>query len=244
MSQLNFLIAGVQKCGTSALDAYLRLHPQIEMARVKETHFFDDESNVDWRSPAYDMLNDYYTDRTAIRGEATPITFYWTPAHYRILKYNPDIRFILLFRDPVERAWSHWKMAAAAGRDTLSFSDAIRHGRARVLDDGGPAGLSRWLSYVERGYYARQLRELTKLFPTENILLLKQDDLNREPGRVLAQISAFLGISPFASVSPMKVHESAWLESETMRDEDRAYLAGLYAEDLHDFQELTGLSFT
>lgn len=244
MSHLHFLIAGVQKCGTSALDAYLRRHPQIAMAGVKETHFFDNEVDIDWRSPEYRLLHQQYENRVSnILGEATPITFYWTPAHYRILRYNPDMRFILLFRDPVERAWSHWKMAAAAGRDPLSFSDAIRSGRVRVLDDGGPAGLSRWLSYVERGYYARQLRELTRLFPIENMLLLRQDDLNREPEAVLARVAAFLGAAPFADVSPMKVHESAWLESETMRDEDRAYLVELYADDLHDFSELTGLSF-
>src|SRR5690606_25456221 len=146
-------------------------------------------------------------------------------------------------RDPVARAWSHWKMAAAAGRDPLSFSEAIRAGRTRVLDDGGPAGLSRWLSYVERGYYARQLREFMKLFPIENILMLKQDDLIHEPAETLDRVAGFLGVPPFGAVPAMTVHESSWLQSETMRDEDQAYLQSLYQEDQADFTAMTGMSF-
>lgn len=243
MHRLQFMIAGVQKCGTSALDAYLRLHDRIEMARVKETHFFDDETSIDWRDPDYRTLNSYFAEASSLKGEATPITFYWTPAHYRILRYNPDMRFILLFRDPVARAWSHWKMAAAAGRDPLSFSEAIRAGRTRVLDDGGPAGLSRWLSYVERGYYARQLREFMKLFPIENILMLKQDDLIHEPAATLDRVAGFLGVPPFGAVPAMTVHESSWLQSETMKDEDQAYLQSLYEEDQAEFMAMTGMSF-
>ena len=375
MSPVRFLIAGVQKCGTSALDAYLRGHPELEMARIKETHFFDNEVDVDWRTPDYAALHSLYDgDGSAMRGEATPITFYWTPAHYRVLRYNPDMKFILLFRDPVERAWSHWKMAAAAGRDTCSFSDAIRSGRVRVLDDGGPAGLSRWLSYVERGYYARQLHELTRLFPLENMLFLMQDELSRTPdyaalhslydgngsamrgeatpitfywtpahyrvlrynpdmkfillfrdpverawshwkmaaaagrdtcsfsaairsGRVrvlddggpaglsrwlsyvergyyarqlheltrlfplenmlflkqdelsrtpdlaLARVADFLKVAPFKSTPAIKVHTSAWLEGEMMNESDRSYLTELYADDSASFGELTGIRF-
>ena len=244
MSPVRFLIAGVQKCGTSALDAYLRGHPELEMARIKETHFFDNEVDVDWRTPDSAALHSLYDGNgSAMRGEATPITFYWTPAHYRVLRYNPDMKFILLFRDPVERAWSHWKMAAAAGRDTCSFSAAIRSGRVRVLDDGGPAGLSRWLSYVERGYYARQLHELTRLFPLENMLFLKQDELSRTPDLALARVAEFLKVAPFEPTPPIKVHTSAWLEGEMMNESDRSYLTELYADDSASFGALTGIRF-
>lgn len=241
MTPVRFLIAGVQKCGTSALDAYLRRHPALEMATPKEAHFFDRETGVDWRAPDYGPLHAHYGAEGPMRGEATPITLYWTPAHYRVLRYNPDMKFVLMFRDPVERAWSHWKMNRANGWETLSFSEAIRAGRMRVLDEPGPSGLSRRLSYVERGYYARQIRELAKLFPLGNMLFLSQEELSRSPDTVLAKVTAFLGVDRLESVTPERVNMSRWIEAEPLSDEDRAYLDGLYAADQILFREMTGL---
>lgn len=241
MIPVTFLIAGVQKCGTSALDAYLRHNDKVEMASPKETHFFDRESGVDWRAPDYGVLERHYQREVAVRGEATPITLYWTPAHYRVLRYNPDMKFILLFRDPVERAWSHWKMNKANGWDNLGFSDAIRHGRLRVLDEAGPNGLSRRLSYVERGYYGRQLDELMKLFPKEHCLFLKQEDLKVDPQSVVQQATDFLGVPPGTIGQHKTVNASRWTDDVAMSDEDRDYLSGLYSEDQKRFEEITGL---
>ena len=242
MSSIHFLIAGVQKCGTSALDAYLRRHPALEMATPKEAHFFDRESGVDWRAPDYGPLHAHYGAEGRMRGEATPITLYWTPAHYRILRYNPDMKFILLFRDPAERAWSHWKMNRANGWESLSFSEAIRAGRTRVLDEAGPSGLSRRLSYVERGYYGRQIVELSKLFPAGRMLFLSQDELSRSPDAVLARVADFLGVDPFGPVTPERVNMSRWSAPDALSDDDRTYLERLYAHDQALFHELTGLT--
>ena len=242
MTSVRFLIAGVQKCGTSALDAYLRRHPALEMATPKEAHFFDRETGVDWRAPDYAPLHAHYSTEGRMRGEATPITLYWTPAHYRVLRYNPDMKFILMFRDPVERAWSHWKMNRANGWEDLSFSDAIRAGRTRVLDEPGPSGLSRRLSYVERGYYARQIMELAKLFPLENMLFLSQAELSRAPDQTLATITAFLGVEALGPVADERVNVSRWNPPNGLPDEDRAYLEDLYAPDKTLFREITGLN--
>jgi hypothetical protein len=159
--RLTFLVAGAQKCGTTALDRYLRLHPGLEMAAIKETHFFDEEVAVDWRNPDYRPLHANFTEGGGrLKGEATPITLYWTPAHYRVLRYNPDIRLILLLRHPTDRAWSHWRMNIRRNLDHLPFSEAIRAGRTRVLEDGEHSGLARHSSYIERGYFGRQIRRL------------------------------------------------------------------------------------
>ena len=240
--QISFLIAGVQKSGTSALDAYLRHHPAIEMAQPKEVHFFDRESGVDWRAPDYNLLHAHYSGHQPVRGEATPITLYWTPAHYRVLRYNPDMKFVLIFRCPIQRAWSHWKMNRANGWDELSFSEAIRHGRLRVLDESGPSGLSRRLSYVERGYYGRQVAELAKLFPLEHCLFLRQADLKQDPQTVVSRVTDFLGLPPMTVASPEIVNVSRWTRNEALSEEDHAYLDALYAQDQALFRELTGLT--
>src|SRR5262249_47450812 len=147
----------------------LRQHPQIQMAAVKETHFFDDEQR-DWESPDYSGLHAHFlAGDNRLRGEATPITMYWRPAVRRLHRYSSEIRIILILRDPVTRAFSNWRQERAEGRETLPFSEAIRSGRARLFDQGTAEGLHRYYSYVERGWYGEQLKYLFAHFPKHQI---------------------------------------------------------------------------
>lgn len=104
--RVDFFIAGVQKGGTTALDAMLRDHLQIQMARVKEVHFFDNGS-LDWSSPNLDYLQDSFgwTADNPVRGEATPIYIYWHSALRRLKAYNPDARVLIALRHPAFRAF-------------------------------------------------------------------------------------------------------------------------------------------
>jgi hypothetical protein len=172
------------------------------------------------------------------------VTLYWSPAHDRILRYNADMRFIVMVRDPIARAWSHWRMNMARGLDTMPFSECIRAGRLRTLEDPGTNGWSRHTSYVERGYYARQLSALTGLFPWSNILVLEQSALLADPDRVLDRVSGFLGISPFAPVDPVRLNEGPQDAGATMSDEDRAHLQALFHPDLLRLKEMTGIDLT
>lgn len=242
--RLSFLVGGAQKCGTTTLDAYLRLHPSLEMAATKEVHFFDDEEGVYWPDPDYRPLHGQYSgDLDRLRGEATPITLYWTPAHWRILRYNPDMRFIFMLRDPVDRAWSHWRMNIRRGLDHLPFSEAIRAGRMRVLEDTLQSGLARHSSYIERGWYGRQVAWLSRLFPLENMLFLRQDDLRDAPDEVLARVADFLNIEPFEQAQPLHLNVAEVDGLGVMTDEDRVYLTEVFAPDLARLKTLTGVTF-
>lgn len=214
------------------------------MGRVKESHFFDRESGVDWRAPDYGALHAEYADGGAerMRGDATPITLFWTPAQYRMLRYNPDMRFIVLLRDPAERALSHWKMIRDRGQDPLPFSTAIREGRVRMLDEGAQSMAARWFSYVERGFYARQLKHLASLFGWERLLILRQDALSARPEAVLAQVTDFLGVAPLP-VAHEERHNVSPDAEDRIGDEDRAYLNALYRDDLAELRDLTGITF-
>src|SRR6185503_6418815 len=119
--RVDFFVAGVQKGGTTALDAMLRRHPAIQMARlngkdVKEVHFFDDES-IDWSAPDYGKLHRHYDwSESRVRGEATPIYLYWPNALKRLLAYNPNVKLIILLRHPIHRAFSQWQMETTGKR--------------------------------------------------------------------------------------------------------------------------------
>ena len=138
MSQpVSFLIAGVQKGGTTALDAYLRDHPDVQMASMKEAHFFDDEGQ-DWAQPDYARYHALFADDGRLRGEATPIYVYWPNSLERIARYRQDMRLILLFRDPVAKPdWVRPRrhepisFASTPNGCQLAFQDSSRLARYR-----------------------------------------------------------------------------------------------------------------
>jgi hypothetical protein len=241
--QVRFLIAGAQKAGTSALFEYLRCVPALELPDVKEAHFFDDELKVDWSRPDYRPYHALFADERRLWGEATPIYVYWPNCIERIRRYNPAMRLILLLRDPVERAWSHWKMEYAKRKETEPFAWCIRQGRDRVATgDPQAPGHHRVYSYVERGFYGRQLARLLAAFPREQLLLLHSDDLRRQPDAVVGRICGFLGVpGPAGPLVPRRVREAAEIAyPSSLADEDVALLRGLYAADMKRLSQLGG----
>lgn len=242
-SRVAFLVAGVQKGGTSALFEYLRELPGIQMPAVKEAHFFDDEENVDWSAPDYRPYHALFEADGRLWGEATPIYLYWPNSLERIAHYNPAMKLILLFRDPIERAWSHWKMEYAKRKEAHPFAWCIREGRARLATtDPAAPGHHRVFSYVERGFYGRQAERLLALFPRAQSLLLHSESLNADPTATLGRICTFLDIPLPGEIAPRTVHPARSIAYPSrLTDEDRTLLAGLYRPDLARFEHITGL---
>jgi len=242
---VGIFIAGVQKAGTSALHSYFAEHPDLLAPRKKETHFFDNETTVDWARPDYEHdLHDrfYPRPRPGARAyDATPITIFWPPSIERIVRYNPWAKFIFLFRDPIERAFSNWRMEVGRAAERLDFSEAIREGRRRL--DGLPELHSdrRLYSYIERGLYAEQLDTVLERVPRERLLFLSSFDLASRPKQVLADISTFLGIAPFPNFRPRKVFVGNADAANAPSDGDVDYLRAIFASDTERFSALSGI---
>jgi hypothetical protein len=243
LAKVRFLLGGVQKGGTTALFHYLDELPDVQMAPVKETHFFDDEA-IDWGKPDYGVYHAFFPQIDARhRGEATPIYLYWPASLARIARYDPAMKLVFLFRDPVERAWSHWKMEFARGWEQEPFAWCIREGRARVDCPQAP-GFHRVFSYVERGFYGAQLERLFSIFPREQALLLRSEDLDRAPDEVLARVCRFIGAEPPSGpVTPRREWVAKDMDyGQAITAADRDHLRRLYTDDLERFAALSGLS--
>jgi hypothetical protein len=237
---IDFIIAGVQKGGTTALFDYLGDMPGLALSRVKETHFFDDDAR-DWARPDYGDYHALFPPADGrLRGEATPIYLYWPGSLERIAAYNPAVRLIVMLRDPVKRAWSHWRMEYARGVETRPFAWCIRQGRQRLFD-AEPWGHHREFSYVERGFYGEQLERLFGLFPREQVLVLDSDELRERPTDALAAVTAFLRAPPIGSVEARAVHVGREMDypSELTKD-DVAWLRSVYAADQARLRTLIG----
>jgi hypothetical protein len=243
--RVDFFIAGVQRGGTFSLYRLLGRHREIGVSRYKEVHFFDDEMRVDWSNPTYDDYHRHFrrNRRCRVFGEATPIYIYWPESLARICAYNPDAKLILLFRDPIERAYSAWCRQRRNQRETLSFAEAIRDGRARVAADAHGFG-NRHFSYVERGMYAKQLTRALEYFPASSILSLNSRDLSTDPSALVQEVAGFLDLTKPSHVIKA-VHANRRpisSSSDPIEEDDVALLADIFAGDVADFAKLINFS--
>ncbi|WP_309605372.1 sulfotransferase domain-containing protein [Phenylobacterium sp.] len=238
-----FIVAGVQKAGTTALFDHLGEEPGVTLAATKEVHFFDDEAR-DWDAPDYGAYHANFPPADGrLRGEATPIYLYWPGSLERIRIYNPGVRLVVLLRDPVARAWSHWRMETARGAETHPFAWCIRQGRQRLFE-AAPWGHHREYSYVERGFYGEQIERLLGLFPQGQLLILRAEDLRADPGVALGSVRGFLGLAPGGAPARREVHvgQDGPAGSEPTAA-DVAYLRGVYAHDQDRLAAMTGVRY-
>lgn len=235
--QVDFVIGGAQKGGTTALDAFLRSHDALCMAERKELHFFDDEERFGGERVDYRAYEASFRPNAGHRllGEATPIYLYWRAAPRRMHAYNPGMKWIVVLRDPVERAYSHWNMERQRGAETLPFADAIAAEAERCQR---PDGLQhRVFSYVDRGHYFEQLRRVWSWFPREQVLVLKNDDLRQQPNTALGRVWDFLGVEPIDVVT-RDVHARAYEEPIDAAVRER--LQELYAPGIRELERQLG----
>jgi hypothetical protein len=238
-SNVSFLLAGVQKGGTTALARYLQQHPQLWLPEEKELHFFDNE-DLNWADPAA-LYSGYHACFAAapagcLLGEATPIYSYWWPAMARIWAYNPAMRLILCLRNPVERAYSHWAMETARGWDSLPFEEAIASEALRCRQ--ALPEQHRVFSYLSRGYYSEQLRRLWSFFPREQTLILRQEQLLEDPVGTLPQVYAFLGVDPQPLTQPLRANTGSY--SSPMDPAIRAQLQELFNPEISQLEQMLG----
>ena len=241
---INFFIAGVQKGGTTALDQYLRAHPQIQMATKKELHYFDDDT-LNWDHPDYSILESFFdwSVPNIVRGEATPNYIYWPGSLERIRRYSAAAKFIVGLRHPSYRAFSHWRMERARGAEPLSFDDAVGW-PARDRVRSAPQGAHRVASYVERGLYGAQIAQLLALFPRHQVFFYRTDALWHDHARVQREVQAFLNVDAIAGPERSYIVPVKSEQSDTLPVETRQMLDDIFADDIGKVELLTGLDLS
>jgi hypothetical protein len=187
-----FFIVGAQKSGTTSLHHYLNLHPEIYFPpKPQEIHFFDNhdayEKGIDWYS-------NYFKGASSdqIAGQTSPLYLYFDFAAERLQKHTPGAKIIAILRNPVDRAYSHYWNSIRYGYEYLSFEDALHEEKTRIKEN---LNARRNYSYFDRGLYSSQLENYRTLFPIENILVLTQDQLRKDPVGTLNNCCDFLGVS-------------------------------------------------
>jgi hypothetical protein len=237
IQKLDFLVAGAQKSGTTALNYYLKRHPRIALPVKKELHFFDDDElfaggNVSYK-PLYEMFRPARPG--SIAGENTPIYLYWRPALPRIRGYNAAMKFIVILRNPIERAFSQWNMQRTRGIEPCDFLDAVAAEPGRIAESA-PKQLRKF-SYVDRGRYAEQLERAFRLFPRERFLVIKYEEFRARQREMVEAVFRFLGLSP-ARFRAVEAHDIPY--ARKIRDEERAAVREILQSDIGQLETLLG----
>jgi hypothetical protein len=236
--KVGFLVAGVQKAGTTALDAYLREHPELCLPDKKELHFFDTDrffaiEPVDY-SPYHRAFAPHPPQR--LLGEVTPSYLYWPTAGERIARYNAAMKVLLVLRNPITRAYSQWNMARELKREPLAFLDAVKAEpeRIRTLQPE----IAKRFTYVERGFYARQLRRLSRYIPASQLLIFRSEELQQQRDEVLSRIASFLGIGPFPPVEEKR--EQVRDYDAPLSETDRRHLVRVFEPEIRELERMLG----
>jgi hypothetical protein len=234
--KVDFLICGAQKAGTTSLHAYLQRHPELYLPPSKEVHYFDSDDLFVDGSPNHELYHAHFKAGKPEQqwGEATPIYMYWKTAIARIFAYNPHIKIIIILRNPIERAYSHWNMEHRRGLENLSFYEAIKMEKERCRSSSG--GQHRVYSYCDRGFYSKQISRIKQLFPEGNIMILKSENLREQPRHFLGRICEFLGVTPLTDASPIHLHVLPY--PEPMDKKSRKYLHSIFADEIRLLEKM------
>lgn len=243
----DFIIIGAQKCGTSSLYEYLAQHPQIRAARKKEIHFFDSPAfrrGLNWYRAHFPMASTLRAG-SLLTGEASPFYLFYPRCHERVFQVVPDVKLIVMMRNPVDRALSHYNHQRRHGREPLSFEDALAAEetrlsgeKERILSEGDYYSYNYWaFSYKARGIYVDQVSRWREIFPARQFLFIRSEDFFADTRRQYRRVLEFLGLSPFDLVSYPKANVGMY---SSMRSSTRQELTRLFEAHNRRLEELVG----
>ena len=214
-----FVIAGSQKCGTTSLAAALRQHRQVHVARPKEIHFFDRhfKRGLEWYAEQFSPR-----DHHLQIGEATPAYLDDHVARKRITRTLPDLKVVILLRNPVDRAYSHYWHKRRLGDEPLATLEEAVTAEPERLAEAGPRPRNRLRhAYVDRGHYMDRIDPLVAAHGRERVHVMLLDDLVAQPKRTLRSLLTFLEVDP-GPARRMKVQQRNTYRQGPERDAHRA----------------------
>jgi len=208
----DFIVIGAQKSGTSSMFAYLRQHAQIVRPIYKEPYFFDRHyrRGLSWygcnfpTQAAMEQRNDRY-QRRHLTFEATATYIFDPRVPQRIARDLATRKFILLLRNPADRAISAYWHARRMGLETRSLDHALgadferyeqeiafEQRRSPVPNSPAPRP-----TYVRRGIYHEAISRWHEVFLPQDLLVLESEKMFAEPRDTMAKVFKFLNL-PFA----------------------------------------------
>jgi len=223
----NFIIVGAPKAGTTSLYHYLSEHPEVFMSEPKEVNFFSREEieaqglyYADFKAKdmdAYQRLFDGVKNQHAV-GEGSVSYLYYLRTAEKIKSALPDVKIIILLREPVARAFSHYLMDLSLGLVDMSFEDIV----SRKSTD--KHAVLFYQQYVELGLYYEQVKRYLDMFGKEQVKIYLQEDLRYHSDDVILDLYDFLGVDKAYKPDTERQHNTFSMPKKNM-------IGNLYTSD-------------
>ena len=202
----NFFIVGTPKSGTTSLFHYLQEHPEVFLPELKEPHFFScpEVKNTYYKTKIVDSKQEYldlYQERESYKavGDLSSSYLFNKETPKRIHQFNPYAKIIIVLRNPVERALSHYLMDVNLGYINVSLSKVINN---------KDTFKQHYQEYIELGFYEQQIRAYIKQFPDSQIKVVLSDTLYANTAETLKDIYSFINVSTTFITDFETVHNS------------------------------------
>lgn len=227
----DFLIVGAQKAGTTSLLYYLSQHPDVYVSPLKEINYF----NLEIHRP----LNEYrhyfplqierLFRKNLKAGEATPDYMIYRQVPEAIAKVLPDVKIIMLLRNPADRVFSHYGHNLMMKREWLSLEDALKYEDIRTGKDyidiykckkDAIKNYSNY-NYKARGIYYEQIVWFLQYFDKSNLLVLQSEAFFNNPLQSVNETLRFMGLTELTSLhaEPQNQQQVKVEKNETLRNE-------------------------
>ena len=206
----DYIIAGAQKSGTTSLWYYLNEHPLVEQPMAKEMNYFDlrFDHPLKWYQMHFPLRHsdcDSELGRPTLTGESSAYYMLHPLAPQRIAQTLPSVKIILLLRNPVDRAFSHYQLKLRRRQEELSFEDAIEAEESRlegeeerIRRDPNYCSVSHErYSYLTRGRYLEQILRWQAALPASQLLLLESGEFFQKTAEVYQRVLQFLSLPGF-----------------------------------------------
>ena len=223
----DIMIVGTQRGGTTSLRTWLCNHPGVKVLEFGEVHYFDHN---------YDRGEHWYRSRFPMRFrprrlvETSPYMLFHPLAPARAGHDLPaGTRFVVLLREPAERALSHYRLERALGRESKSFADALEAederlaGQEERVRRGERSRSHQWFSYRSRGIYAEQVSRWYDAVGPQRVKVVESERLFVEPA-VADDLLSWLGFPPMETPFPaLNASPAPTAEDEKALNDLRAF---------------------
>ena len=200
VDNIDFLIAGIQKSGTTYLDSLIREHKSISMLnRSMDYSYFDNdtiyENGKEWYIKLFNSV-----ESNVLIGQTSADCAFDKLAIQRIMDFNPKMKLIFILRHPIDRCYSHYWHQIKMGREHLSFRDAINREPSRTKKS--LYKLKKY-SYLGRSKYESQFQNIFNHIPKEQVLLIPFELFTKDELKWVNIILSFLSLEKINSIDEL-----------------------------------------
>ena len=208
----SFFIVGSPKCGTTSLYKYLDNHVHICMSEVKEPNYFSreeleenflyykDTNNIKKIDDYINLFNS--CNENSIWGEASVSYLYYSNTAKKIFNFNKKSKIIIVLRNPIDRAYSHYLMDYTSGYFNYTFEEVVDN-KFKLIDTNV------YQQVVGLGFYSQQVARYLDIFDKSNVLIIFQEELSRDTKGTVKHVFDFLGVDnseKFLEVTNRRLH--------------------------------------